>query len=130
MGDHERARRSVRSPAVRWLSGLLVGAVAVAVVTAVLVLLEQRVPPEHLLMLYLLVVMPIAIVWGVSLAVVIAVLSAAVYTYRFVQPFHSLEIFDPSSLAATVVFTRHSIGSRGVPYSPAAKIQSTDPTVH
>jgi hypothetical protein len=61
LGADERAQRRVRSPVVRWLSGLLTG--AVAAVTGVLALLDPHVPAPHMLMLYLLV-MPVAIVWG------------------------------------------------------------------
>lgn len=76
----------------------------VATVTGVITLFDPHVPAQRLLMLYLLVVMPVAIVWGVRIAVVIAVLSAAVYRYLFVQPFHSVGVADSESLAALAVF--------------------------
>ncbi|HEV7977698.1 DUF4118 domain-containing protein [Amycolatopsis sp.] len=94
----------MRSPVARWLSGLLAGAVAVAAVTGVLALLDPHVPAPRLLMLYLLVVMPVAIVWGIGLAVVIACLSALAYTCVFVSPLNSFEITDSWSLVALVIF--------------------------
>jgi signal transduction histidine kinase len=107
VGGDERARRRVRSPVLRWLSGLLAGTVAVAAVTGVLTLVDPHVPAERLQMLYLLVVMPVAIVWGISLAVVIACVSALAYT--FVSPVHSFQITNPSSLLALVFFLATAI---------------------
>jgi signal transduction histidine kinase len=89
---------------VRWLSGLLTGTVAVAAVTGVLALLDPHVPAPHLLMLYLLVVIPVAIVWGIGLAVVITCVSALAYTHVFVSPLHSFEIINSWSLVALAVF--------------------------
>jgi signal transduction histidine kinase len=104
VGDDKKAPRRVRSPVVRWLSGLLAGTMAVAAVTGVLALLDPQVPAPHLLMLYLLVVMPVAIGSGIGLAVVIACLSALAYTYTFVSPLRSFEIGNPWSLVALLVF--------------------------
>jgi signal transduction histidine kinase len=104
VGGDERARRRVSSPAVRWLSGLLAGTAAVAAVTGVLALVDPHVPSERLQMLYLLVVMPVAIVWSIGLAVVIACVSALAYAYVFVSPLQSGLITDSSSLVALVVF--------------------------
>ena len=84
--------------------GLLAGTALVAAVTGVIALFAPHVPTERLLMLYLLVVMPVAIVWGIGLAVVTAVLSALVYTYLYVPPYHSLQITNSRSLAALLVF--------------------------
>lgn len=94
----------MRSPVVRSLWGLLAGTAMVATVTGVITLFDPHVPAQRLLMLYLLVVMPVAIVWGVRLAVVVAVLSAVVYRYLFVEPLHSLWVTDSESLAALVIF--------------------------
>jgi signal transduction histidine kinase len=104
VGGDERAQRRVRSSVVPWLSRLLASAVAVAAVTGVLALLDAHVPASRLLMLYLLVVMPVAIVWGIGLAVVIACMSALAYTYVFVSPLHSFEITNSWSLVALAVF--------------------------
>lgn len=94
----------MRSPVARSLWGLLAGTAMVATVTGVIALFDPHVPAQRLLMVYLLVVMPVAIVWGVRLAAVIAVLSAVVYRYLFVQPVHSFRVDDSDSLAALAVF--------------------------
>jgi K+-sensing histidine kinase KdpD len=83
-------RRRVSPPIVRWLSGLLASVMMVAGVSALVAFLNPRVPPLHLLVLYLLVIMPLAIVWGTGLAVLTAVLSAAVYAFMFLPALQSL----------------------------------------
>ncbi len=97
-------RRRVSPPVVRWLSGLLVSVLMVAGVSALVAFLSPRVPPLDLLVLYLLVIMPVAIVWGTGLAVVTAVVSAAVYVFMFIPPLQSLRVDDSRSVVALSVF--------------------------
>ena len=97
-------RRWVSRPLVRWLSGLLASVVMVAAVSGLVGFLNPRIPALYLLVLYLLVIMPVAIVWGTGLAVVIAVLSAAVYAHEFLAPVHSFAVADTSSAVALGVF--------------------------
>jgi hypothetical protein len=52
-------------PMPRWLSGLLATVVLVAAVSGLLGLLEPHAPVLSLSVLYLLAVVPVAIVWGV-----------------------------------------------------------------
>jgi K+-sensing histidine kinase KdpD len=54
--------------------------------------------------LYVLVVLAVAIVWGTALAVVAAVLSAAVFAYLFVPPDGKFEPADWKGTAALGVF--------------------------
>src|ERR1700722_7017268 len=67
------ARRWMRPGIVRWLSGLLASVLMVAAVSGLLQLVEPYVPPLHLLVLYVPVVLVVAIVWGTGLAAVSAV---------------------------------------------------------
>ena len=67
-----------RRTAIRRLSGLLAGAALVAAVSAVVELLDEHVPVPSLLSLYLLAVLPVAIVWGPGFALLVAVVSAVV----------------------------------------------------
>ena len=92
------------TPVVRWLSRLLASVAIVAALTAFIVFLMPYIPPDHLLILYLLVVLPIAVVWGTGLAVVTSVLSVAAYVYFFVPPLNSLEVPDAQSVLELVVF--------------------------
>jgi hypothetical protein len=56
--------RRVRPSVGRWLGGLLVSVTAVAAVSGLIALLDPHVPALSLLVLYLLVILPVAIVWG------------------------------------------------------------------
>ena len=92
----------MRPGIVRWLGGLLAGALLVAAVSGLQVLLKTWLLP--LRVLYILAVVPVAIVWGTGLAALTAVLSALAYDYLFVPPVHALKIADPRNNVALGVF--------------------------
>jgi K+-sensing histidine kinase KdpD len=98
------ARRWVSLPIVRWWGGLLASVLLVAAVSGLVAFLQPWIPALYLLVLYLLVIMPVAVVWGTGLAAVTAVLSAAVYAYEFLAPLHSLWVEDLRALVALGVF--------------------------
>ena len=83
----------MRSGTVRWLSGLLVSVLLVAALSGLLVLLKTWLLP--LRVLYILAVVPVAIVWGTGFAALTAVLSALAYAYLFIPPVHTFKIADP-----------------------------------
>jgi signal transduction histidine kinase len=87
----------------RWMRGLLAGVALVSVVTGIVVLLKLYVPVLSLLVLYLLAVLPIAVVWGARLAAITSVLS--VVAFAFVLPHQgSVWIADSRNLVALGVF--------------------------
>jgi signal transduction histidine kinase len=92
----------MRPGIVRWLGGLLASALLVAAVSGLQVLLKTWLLP--LRVLYILAVVPVAIVWGTGLAALAAVLSALAYDYLFVPPVHALKIADPRNNVALGVF--------------------------
>jgi signal transduction histidine kinase len=94
----------LRRPVVRWLSGLLVGVLAVAALTGLVGLLDPHVPPLNLWVLYVLPVMLIAMRWGTGLAAVTAVMSAVAFSYFFLPPRNTLAVTDLPSLVALGVF--------------------------
>jgi signal transduction histidine kinase len=96
-------------PMPRWLSGLLATVVLVAAVTGLLMLVEPHVPPLSLSVLYLLAVVPVAIVWGVRQAMVASLLSTTVFAYLFLPPRGSLEVEDPRSLLVLVALLLTSV---------------------
>jgi signal transduction histidine kinase len=98
------AERWVRPSVGRWLSGLLVSVTAVAAVSGLIALLDPHVPALSLLVLYILAVLPVAIVWGTALAAVTSVLSAVVFAYLFVPPIGSIQVADWRELVAMAVF--------------------------
>ncbi|HMJ35165.1 MAG TPA: DUF4118 domain-containing protein [Baekduia sp.] len=75
----------------RWLSAALASAALVAAVSAVIALLEPRVPALGLGVLYLLAVLPIALVYGSAAAAAVSVTSVVAFTYFFLPPRYSLD---------------------------------------
>jgi signal transduction histidine kinase len=98
------ARRWMRPGIVGWLSGLLASVLMVAAVSGLLQLVKPYVPPLHLLVLYVPVVLVVAIIWGTGLAVASAVLSVAVFNYLLADPADSLEGAGWRSAVALGVF--------------------------
>jgi signal transduction histidine kinase len=84
------AGRWTRAEIARWLSGALASVLIVAAASGLNALLKPWVSP--LLALYVLAIMPVAVVWGTGLAVFAGALSAVVYDYLFVPPLHELTV--------------------------------------
>jgi signal transduction histidine kinase len=98
------ARGLMTPPVARWLSGVLVGAAAVTVVTGVVSLLEPHLPVLSLLVLYLLAVLPVAVRWGAGPAALVAVLSTLVFGYLFLPPRQRWFLADSRNAVALGVF--------------------------
>ena len=95
-----RVRRTILS---KW-SGLLATAMAIAAVSGAIALVVPLVPAPYFLVLYVLVVMAVAIVWGTWMAVLTAVLSIAVFNFLFVQPSFAFHVDDPSNIVGSAAF--------------------------
>ncbi|MDX6466415.1 MAG: hypothetical protein QOI27_1455 [Gaiellaceae bacterium] len=74
----------------RWLRAALTSAALVAAVTAVIAQLDPRVPALGLGVLYLLAVVPVALLYGGALAGVVSVASLVAFNFFFLAPLHSL----------------------------------------
>jgi signal transduction histidine kinase len=98
------AGRGVRPPVARWLRGLAVSVIVVAVASGLVALLEPHLPVQSLLVLYILPVLAVAVGWGTALAVVTAILSAACFAYFFLAPAGSILVADWRELVAMGVF--------------------------
>ena len=81
----------MRPPIARWLSAALASAALIGAVTAVIALLEPRVPALGLGVLYLLAVVPIALVHGLVAAGAVSVASTAAFNFFFLPPRYSLD---------------------------------------
>jgi signal transduction histidine kinase len=92
-----------RSTPLRRLAGLLVGVALVAAVSALIELLDDQIPVPSLLALYLLAVLPVAVVWGPGFAVLVALVSALVFVALFLAPVRP-RIAEPPTLFPLVVF--------------------------
>jgi signal transduction histidine kinase len=98
------AGRWVKPSTVRWLGGLLVSVAGVAAVSGLIALLDPGVPALGLLVFYILVVLPVALVWGTGLAAFASFLSTAVFTYLFLPPTGSLRVAHSENLVVVGVF--------------------------
>ncbi|MEU6665909.1 DUF4118 domain-containing protein [Streptomyces sp. NPDC046727] len=103
-GSDVMARRRIRSPALRWSNRVLASVIMVAAMTGVIALLKPHLTSVHPLLLYLLVVLPVAMFWGTALALFTSVLCVFVYGYLFIPPFHALRIGSAEDLLALGVF--------------------------
>ena len=77
---------------------------AVAAVTALLFALKPWVPVLSLGILYVLAVLPVAIVWGLPYAVAVAVASMLAFNFFFLEPVHTLSLADSRNWFALAVF--------------------------
>ena len=83
--------------------------VLVAAVTAVIALLEPKVPALGLVVLYLLAVVPIALAYGGAAAGAVSLASAAAFSYFFLAPRYSLDPGTPEQWDVLVAFTISSL---------------------
>jgi signal transduction histidine kinase len=84
-------------------TGLIVGAAAIAVVSALIAALEKFVDPLGLTGLYLFAIVPVAIGSGFLVAGIIAVASFLTFAFFLSPPFYSFQIADSDSAAALVI---------------------------
>ncbi|HEY7018528.1 MAG TPA: ATP-binding protein [Gaiellaceae bacterium] len=89
---------------LRPAAGLLVSAGLVAAVTGVIFALRGHVPVLSLSVLYLLAVIPVAVVWGLVYAVLVSVASMLTFNFFFLPPIHSFTLEDSSNWLALAVF--------------------------
>jgi signal transduction histidine kinase len=80
----------VTPPFPRWLIAAVTSVALVAAVTGVIALLEPEVPALGLGVLYLVAVVPIALLYGVAFAGAVSVASMLAFNYFFLPPRHSL----------------------------------------
>jgi two-component system, OmpR family, sensor histidine kinase KdpD len=93
---------------VRTRSDLLVGVLAsagvVVLVSAIVALLKPHVPVLSLGALYVLAVLPVAILWGTVLAAVVSVASMLVFNWFFLPPYHSFHLQESQNWLALAVY--------------------------
>jgi two-component system, OmpR family, sensor histidine kinase KdpD len=103
-----RPRRGVPFHGVRDRRDLLVGipaaAGAVAVVSALVSVLEPHVPVLSLGVLYVFAVLPVALFWGTGLAVAVSVASMLTFNYFFLPPRHSFHLQESQNWLALAVY--------------------------
>ena len=86
-----------------WL-GLAASALAVALVTCMIAVLEEFVPVLSLGALYVFAVVPVAIGWGLRFALGVSVASMLVFNFFFLPPVHSFTLSDSRNWFALAVY--------------------------
>ena len=103
-------RGTDRRTATRWwLIGLVVSTGLVAAVTGVISLLQSHVPVLSLAVLYLFAVLPVAVVWGLPLAIAVSVASMLAFNFFFLPPTHTFTLQDSRNWFALGVFVATSV---------------------
>jgi two-component system sensor histidine kinase KdpD len=92
-----------------WLIGLVVSTGLVVAVTGVIALLQPHVPVLSLAVLYLFAVLPVAVVWGLPLAIAVSVASMLAFNFFFLPPTHTFTLQDSRNWFALGVFVATSI---------------------
>ena len=86
------------------LLGAAAGIGGVAVVTAVIGLLDDWIPVLSLAVLYLFAVLPVAAAWGAVYGVATSILSMLAFNFFFLEPVHTLTLSDSRNWFALLVF--------------------------
>jgi len=95
---------------LRWWSlGVLAGAALVTVMTAVIGLLQPHVPVLGLGVLYVFAVLPVAVFWGLPLAIAASVASMLAFNFYFLPPVHTFTLRDSRNWFALAVFVVTSV---------------------
>jgi two-component system sensor histidine kinase KdpD len=94
-----------RSRLIQWrLAGIAVSIALVFVVTGVIALLKTHVPVLSLAVLYLLAVLPVAVIWGLPYSIGVAVGSMLAFNFFFLPPLYTLTLQDSRNWFALAVF--------------------------
>jgi len=86
------------------LVGVPAAAGAVAVVSALIALLERHVPVLSLGVLYVFAVLPVALLWGTPLALAVSVASMLAFNWFFLPPKHTFQLSDGANWLALAVY--------------------------
>src|SRR5579885_1193075 len=96
----------LRGPAnvTEGLVGFLASAGAVVLVSAAIAVLDRWIPVLSLGVLYILAVMPVAVLWGLALASAVSVASMLAFNWFFLPPTHTFQLRDGANWLALVVY--------------------------
>jgi len=91
-------------PYARPFTGVLASVALVLAVTGVIALLKPHVPVLSLAILYLLAVLPVAVVWGLPYSLGVSVASMLAFNFFFLPPLYTLTLADSRNWFALAVF--------------------------
>jgi len=98
------AAKPLARPGVRTVVGLALGAALIAVVTGLVFALKPVAPVLSLGALYLLAVVPAAVVGGIAAALPVSVASMLAYNFFFLPPVHTLRLRETENWVALAVY--------------------------
>jgi K+-sensing histidine kinase KdpD len=84
--------------------GFLSSAGAVVLVSAAIAVLKRWIPTLSLGVLYILAVMPVAILWGLALACAVSLASMLAFNWFFLPPTHTFQLRDGANWAVLAVY--------------------------
>ena len=84
--------------------GVLASAGVVVLVSAVVAVLKPHVPVLSLGALYVLAVLPVAILWGTALAAAVAIASMLAFNWFFLPPYHSFHLQESQNWLALAIY--------------------------
>jgi signal transduction histidine kinase len=88
----------------RWTAaGLLAGAALIAVVSAMIAVLDQHIDPAGLTGLYQFVVLPVAIVWGFWVASIVSLAAYLTFSFFFIPPVSTFTVPNGDTAAGFVI---------------------------
>jgi two-component system sensor histidine kinase KdpD len=93
-----------RDSAIRIGARVAASAAAVVVVTAAIFAFREGVPVLSLGVLYLLAVLPVAVLWGLAYAIPVAVASMAAFNWFFLHPVSTFHLADRENWFALGVY--------------------------
>lgn len=116
----------MRPPAQGQRTGAAVAALSVAVVTAVIYGLREVMPVLSTGVLYLLPVLLISTYWGLRLAVVTALASAAAFNWFHIPPTGRFTIADPENWVALLVYFVAALVTSTLAHSARARAEEAE----
>jgi signal transduction histidine kinase len=88
----------------RWVKATLTSIVLIVAVSVAVEVLDDHAPALSLGVLYLLAVVPVAVIWGILFATVVSVVSVLTFGYLFIPPRRNLDIGESGTWYALLVF--------------------------
>jgi two-component system, OmpR family, sensor histidine kinase KdpD len=88
----------------RAIRALLVSAALISVVTAAIEILKEHVPVLSLGALYVFVVLPVAVFWGLAYAIVVSVACMLTFNWFFLEPLHTFTLRESQNWFALAVY--------------------------
>jgi signal transduction histidine kinase len=91
-------------PWIRWIKATITSIGLIAVISFAVEVLDDHAPVLALGVLYLLAVVPVAVIWGLVFATVVSVVSVLTFSYLFIPPRRDLHIGESGTWYALIVF--------------------------